>query len=629
MCGIAALFKTPAASCPPSVLDRMRDEVAHRGPDDWGSAFFRRTGGGWRAVAPEDGDWTVGLGHRRLSILDVSRAGHQPMGYRDRFWIVYNGEVYNFIELKRELAARGHAFRSSSDTEVILAVYDEWGPDCFRRFRGMWGLVIVDLAANEVMMCRDRLGMKPLYLWSGPGLVAVGSEIKQFTCLPQFAARMDTAAAAEYVHTGYENPERSLFRDVRPVAAGSWMRLSLDTLQWSTDTYWHPERVQISVSEPEAAARLFSSKLAECVGMHLRSDVPVGCALSGGLDSSAIVATADRLRDRQADPLHTFTITFPGDPCDEREWVDAVASATRTTAHFETPDPGVFLEDLDRFVWIHDEPVGHLSMYSGYCLARLTRASGVPVTLNGQGGDEILSGYWQTYFLYLHELWQQRQLLALSGHLTGALIKGGNQSLVGQVPLMLRRYRSRAARRLRMRFDASGAGAASSSPMAEMLSKRGIARRVHEVRTMFLPRLLKWEDRNSMAFSVEGRYPFLDHELVELCLSFAPGTLYKAGWTKMPLRLGLEGVLPEKTLWRRSKFGFEAPQEKWLCGALRPHVERWLQSDRPLWDHLERPDVRRLAEETWRVGSRQAEPGQELFRLLVFDKWLEVFGPRV
>jgi asparagine synthase (glutamine-hydrolysing) len=626
MCGIAAILKLVDVPCPAAVLDHMRDEVAYRGPDDEGSAFFRRGKPFWAIVPASSSAWEVGLGHRRLSILDLSFTGHQPMVYHDKFWIVYNGEIYNFLELRAELARVGHTFRSSSDTEVILAAYAEWGTACFTRFRGMWGLVILDCLRSEVILCRDRLGIKPLYLWKGDGIVAVASEIKQFRHIPGFTARVDSDVAAEYLRTGYEDPRQSFFQDVQPVEAGCWLSIPLNTLKPSpAQGYWYPERVQIQVTNAEEAAQLFVNKARECVAIHLRSDVTVGCALSGGLDSSSIAVLIDELKNGKRDPLHTFTSTFPGEAVDEREYTDAVLAKIHAEPHFVTPDPNVFLQDLDRFVWVHDEPMGGLSQYAGYCVARLTRHAGVPVTLNGQGGDEIFSGYWQSYFLYLRELWHHRRLLTLGSHFVGALLGNGNATLLSQVPIMLRRYHARRRPSLQLRVR-NQVIKSTIDPLREILALDGQARRVYEIRIMHLPRLLKWDDRNSMAFSVEGRYPLLDHELIELCLSLAPHTLYKLGWTKYPLRLGLRNKLPPKVLYRRSKFGFETPQDNWLCGRLRPMLESWLRSDRPVWDYVGRDYVQRLAAQTWQLRGTRDEPGQELFRVFVFDRWLDIFS---
>lgn len=612
--------------CPAAVVDRMRDEVAYRGPDDKGSVFLDNGGSGWAEVPPSGSGWQIGLGHRRLSILDLSTAGHQPMAYRGKFWIVYNGEIYNFPELRRELEALGHRFCSSSDTEVILAAYAEWGTACFARFRGMWGLVIVDLLRNEAILSRDRLGIKPLYLWEGPGVIAIASELKQFLVVPGFRTRLDPAAASEYIQTGYEDPKRSFFQDVRPVQAGCWLSISLRTLKQSGgESYWHPEQVQVSVTDSDEAGRLFAEKLRECVKIHLRSDVPVGCALSGGLDSSSIALLADAQRNNEGNALHTFTVTFPGHRSDEREYVDAVLGHIHASPHFVTPTPEGFLEDFDRFLWIQDEPVGGFSQYAGYSVARLTRQAGVPVSLNGQGCDEILSGYWQTYFLHLRDLWREGRVLELTSHFVGALLGDGNPTLVNQIPAMARRYRARTKPPIHVRFPHS-AIKKRGEVLKNVLALSPLSRRVHEIRSMFLPQLLKWDDRNFMAFSVESRYPFLDHELIELCLSFDPRVLYRHGWVKYPLRTGLRNTLPPAIVHRRSKFGFETPEGQWLTGFLRPKLDEWLKSTRPVWDYVERRDVERLAAETWRSQGGREEHCKDLFRIFAFDRWLDIFA---
>jgi asparagine synthase (glutamine-hydrolysing) len=625
MCGVAAILKTKDVACPTDVLERMRDEVSYRGPDDYGTVFLSRSRSGWNGVLSQEADWHVGLAHRRLSILDLTAAGHQPMSYEDRFWLVYNGEVYNFLELRTELEHLGHSFRSHSDSEVILGAYAEWGVGCFRRFRGMWGLVILDCVNDQVILSRDRLGIKPLYIWRHRGVIAVASEIKQLLHMPGFSRRIDLEVANEYLRTGYEIAGRTFFHDIEPVKAGSWVRISLDPVRLlEVQDYWHPEGVDVTVSDPLEAATLFTNKLRESIRIHLRSDVPVGCALSGGLDSSAIAVQAKKFNNGQAEPLHTFTSSFPGEMIDERDYAEAIVTEINARPHFVTPSPAGFLQDLDRFLWIHDEPIPSLQLYASYCVARITRNAGVPVTLNGQGGDELLSGYWQSYFLYLRELWKQRRMLSLANHFIGALLSDGNPALLSQVPVMIQRYCARRKPPLQGSLLKITCGK-SPNLFEEILALDEQSQRVYEIRNMFLPRLLKWDDRNSMAFSVEGRYPFLDHEIIELCLSFAPRTLYRRGWTKYPLRLGLKDELPTKILSRRSKFGFETPQEKWICGALRPVLEDWLGKDRPVWSYVEHGQVRHLAEETWRLNGKN-EPSQALFRTFIFDRWLKLFG---
>jgi len=444
MCGIAAILKLRNMECSPSVLESMRNTVAHRGPDDAGSVLLKNEGSSWEVVQANEKSWQVGLAFRRLAILDLSPTGHQPMVYQTRYWIIFNGEVYNYIELRDELKKLGRDFHSSSDTEVILASYAEWGTSCFERFRGMWGLLIVDAVRNEAILCRDRMGIKPLYIWQRADLIAVSSEIKQMLEMPGFQPTLNLQAASEFLLTGYEDPLQTFFKEVKPVPAGTWLKINLANLtQSSPESYWHPEKISISIHDKAEAGRLFADKLQESVRLHLRSDVPVGCALSGGLDSTSIAILVDQLQQNSSNELHTFTATFPGTNFDEKEFAEETTKHIHATQHFIAPNPQTFLDDLDRFLWIHDEPVGSLSVYAGYCLARLTRSQRIPVTLNGQGGDEILSGYWQTYFLYLRELFLQGKWSTIATHYIGAMLFSGNSELIRQTPIMLMRYQSR------------------------------------------------------------------------------------------------------------------------------------------------------------------------------------------
>ncbi|MBN1894320.1 asparagine synthase (glutamine-hydrolyzing) [bacterium] len=626
MCGIIGICKSQDFPLSSSTLYGSRDRVAHRGPDDSGSVLLSRQEGVWEEAQGDAGNWQVGLAFRRLAILDLSPAGRQPMSYRNRYWIVCNGEVFNFVELRDELKQLGHDFHSRSDTEVILAAYAEWGRSCFKKFRGMWGMMILDAVRNEVVLCRDRLGIKPLYFWQRRNMTAVVSEIKQLIELPGFRVKMNIRAASDFLSSGYENPSHTFFDAVHPIPAGTSLSINLTDLnQTIPEPYWHPERITISIHDKTEAGRLFTDKLTESVQIHLRSDVPVGCALSGGLDSSSIAALVHQLHQGRSSTLHSFTSTFPDTDIDEKEFADELARHIPLNQHFVTPDPKTFLQDLDRFVWIHDEPVGSLSIYASYCLARLTRHHHIPVTLNGQGGDEILSGYWQTYFLYLRELIKHWKWPTVARHYWGSVFFHGNPELIRQTPVMFRRYRERDRWRDRIRFF-KNVEFPLSETFNQMLSLQGQERRVYEIRKMFLPRLLKWDDRNSMAFGVEGRYPFLDHELIELCLSFSPESLYQNGWVKWPMRVGLAGLLPEKILKRRVKLGFETPQNEWLRYSLRPSLEDWMRQDHPIHSILDPSAIRELAQSVWNARRADEETGQALFRMFIFDRWLERFG---
>ena len=633
MCGIAALIRLGGTAIALETLERMTAAVAHRGPDGEGTAYFAAGNAGLQVVDPHTVlDWQVALGHRRLSIIDLSDAGRQPMAYRDRLWLTYNGEVYNYVELRRELEQIGHTLRSQTDSEVILAAYEQWGTDCFARFHGMWGLVLVDTRRRIAILGRDRLGIKPLYVARTDGLLAVASEIKQFQFVPGLALKPDAAALRDYLFTGYQRSERTLFEGIAPLPPGTWQTVDLSTGKFSEpQSYWFPERIAPSITDADEAGRLTRESLLQAVRIHLRSDVPVGCALSGGLDSSAIAGCVALVGQAcgLTTGLEAFSVLFPDTPIDETPFVNAVVQSLHCRPHSITPSAGTFLADLDRFLWIHDEPVGSLAQYAGYTLARLMRDNGVPVTLNGQGGDEVLGGYWQSYFLHLRRLARGGRWLRLAGHLGGAISPWGNRELARQIPFMLRRYRERraAAQEATARGENNGSTPADSSEgrLDRLLELDDQQRRVFEIREMFLPRLLKWDDRNFMAFAVEGRYPLLDHRFIELALSFAPQALYRRGWTKEPLRRGLRGMLPQSILRRRSKFGFETPQDAWLCGPLRRTLEEWLVGDAPIWDYFSRERAGQLAAEVWSLAGRREEPGQALLRLYLADRWLRVF----
>lgn len=628
MCGVGVILRKPGGDCDESVIESMMRAVAHRGPDGHGTTLLALDQAGV-APARRGANWRVALGHRRLSIIDLSEAGRQPMAHGSQTWTVFNGEIYNYLELRQELQRMGHGFTSDSDTEVLLAAYQAWGTDCFQRFRGMFGLAIVDGKRRSLLLARDRFGIKPLYWTSHDSLVAVCSEIKQLKSIPNLTLRLDPSALYSYLLTGYENEQRTFFADVLPVPAGHWLEIDLDSAQLrGQESYWFPERVQATIRDRGEAACSFRDKLSDAVHIHLRSDVPVGCSLSGGLDSSAVLACAHRLRPQGADPLQTFSISYPGHRLDERYYIQEVLREIPAQAHFETPTPEDFLRDLDRFVWIHDEPVGHFSQYNGYALARITRAARVPVTLNGQGGDELLAGYWQSFFAYLRGLIPQRNYWQFVGHFFGAALPTGNREMLRQIPTMLRRYKARTSGLpdLGLRQDQVDATTELVTGRVERILKMSDhERRIFELRSLYLPRLLKWDDRNFMAFAVEGRYPFLDHELVELTLSFSRKVLYSSGWTKEPLRQGLTGMLPRSILRRRTKLGFEAPQDDWLNGALAGALDQWVQEDAPLWEHVDRNRVRELLLLVRRVSGRTTEPGELLFRLYLADRWLRVF----
>ena len=621
MCGIVAVMRRGGDTPSTATVREMRALVAHRGPDGSGEVFLGWDRQGTLApCAPASADWTIALGHQRLAILDVSPSAAQPMSRDDWLWTVYNGEIYNYVELRTELRQRGHRFTTESDTEVLLAAYAEWGTECFARLRGMWGAGIVDGRRNVAVLSRDRLGIKPLYYARGESFVAVASEIKQLSVIPDVRLRPQRDALVDYLATGYEDSARTFFEGVEPVPAASWLTIELRDGKLSPPTRcWAPEDVRPVVHDRVEAGEMFASVMRESVALHLRSDVPVGFALSGGLDSSAVAAWASKSGAASVRGLQAFSASFPGHAIDETKHARLVASHLGLTAHVVEPTPNALQQDLDRFVWQHDEPVGSLSQYAGYAVARLTRAASVPVTLNGQGGDEILAGYWQSYFVYLRGLLRNGHSGSFVTSVLGALLPGGNRALWRQVPTMLRRYRQR-----RGATQQNGVSSRAREKLVHLMAMDDRTRRVYEITEMYLPRLLKWDDRNFMAFSVEGRYPFLDHKVIETALSFAPEMLYRRGWVKEPLRQAMAGVLPSAIVRRRDKLGFETPQVAWLQNELRPLVRDFVEGDSPLWQYADPTALRALASRAWSRGGDE-EGTQTLVRYFMADRWLRKF----
>ena len=618
MCGIAALLCRQPHNLALDTIQKLTRLVTHRGPDGEGIEYFLSTPEGLRNQPnPEiSADWTCALGHRRLSILDLSSAGRQPMSRGRHLWISYNGEIFNYLEVRKELEQCGHTFRSSSDTEVVLAAYEQWGVSCFERFSGMWGLILLDGNQNQAILSRDRLGIKPLFVAKTPTCWAVASEIKQLLAVPGVPREPNTEHLVRYLLYGEDGSEDTFFSGINNIPAGHYQIIDLQTLEArNPERYWFPERVQSRPLSRNDAASIFSDIFQRAVLQHMRSDVPVGCALSGGLDSSSIAA----LMHQQAPGLnlHTFTASFPGHVSDERHFAQQLLDTISATPHFVTPTASRFLEDFDTFIEHHDEPVGSFSQYAGYCVARSTHKAGIPVTLNGQGGDEVFSAYWQCYFAHFLNLAQEQKIMRLGSDFLATLLPRGNPHIVRQIPLMARRYWSRRhAVPLLRTVDGSRPNAQSVRVLQLPRSKR----RVWEITQLTLPRLLKWDDRNFMAFSVEGRYPFLDHRVIETCLTFDDETLYWRGWTKEPLRHGLRRVLPASIARRPTKVGFEVPMAHWIQGTLLSAMRAQLGDPGVIGDLVRLDSIEALFDRV-EGGDRRRETLETVFRVYNTMRW--------
>jgi len=641
MCGIAGLVGRlePDAS---RVLERMTRALRHRGPDDEGYLLGGRDGvrrfrGPDTVVGIDDPPLPgtvpegtrVALGHRRLSILDLSCGGHGPMGTKDgRLWITYNGEIFNYVELRDELRTRGHVFATASDTEVLLAAYAEWGEDALPRLNGMFAFALYDTRDRSVLGVRDRFGVKPFHYWAGEGLFAFASEIKALGAHPRVPCRPDEAAVSGFLVAGVlDESDRTFFTDVRSLPGGHLVRVREDGTAMIRRWYSLPE----PDPRPAEPAEL-RALLEDAVRLRLRSDVDVGTCLSGGLDSSSIVALTARLRGTEAAGAHrSFSVVYPEPGLDESTHIAAVVEATGVQGSRVTPTAAELAHDLPALARSQDEPFPSASVYSQWRVMRLAAEAGVRVLLDGQGGDEVLGGYRYHLGPFLAETARTRGWRAARREI--ALLH--ENSLVGRsllagllayhalpVPDGIRRgavTRYASHRRLDTAALDPDFRRRSGSPTSGRHRPRStlLAERREGLLRTSLPALLRYEDRNSMAFSVEARTPFLDFRLVERALALPASDLIRGGWTKAILRDGMAGVLPEGVRLRRDKLGFATPEARWLR-EIAPRVREWLGPGART-EQMIRPNV--LAQ--WRAESDEGMAGRAgLWRVLSVELWL-------
>ena len=575
MCGIYGSVRfTP---------DKARlDIVTHRGPDGDGWAEFRSPAG------------PVALGHRRLAIIDTSDAGRQPMADPSgRFHLTFNGEIYNFVELREELAAKGLVFTSQSDSEVLLRALIVWGEAALPRLRGMFAFILWDDRDKQLFAARDRYGIKPLYVAANSAGVAFGSEIKQLLELPNVGRSMNLARVHDFLQSGIsDHTSQTLFKDVRQIRAGECLRLDTTRASYwqSTPRRWHQigSAAPLKISEDKAAEQ-FGALLKDSIRLHLRSDVPVGSCLSGGLDSSSLVCLMSRqLAAAQGETrLNTFSAVFDVESVDERPFIHAVVDATGSTSHFIFPRAEDVFDRAGDITWHQDEPFGSTSIFAQWCVFQEARRAGVKVMLDGQGADEQLAGYHSGFPYYLAGLARQGRLIALAQTLAerrtvhGAAVSGQlKHMLVNLLPQttvnMLRRKQAAIVEHDWLASDAfanlSGEPNALETaghllnlpPVTDLASL--CTTMVHATN---LQMLLHWEDRNSMAHGVEARVPFLDAPLVDFCLSLGNDHKIVGSDTKRVLRRAMAGILPPTVRNRRDKLGFATPEEVWFRGPLR------------------------------------------------------------
>jgi asparagine synthase (glutamine-hydrolysing) len=624
MCGIVGILKLDSRETVEAPrLRRMRDVLRHRGPDAEGLAIAGN----------------AGLGHRRLSIIDLA-GGHQPMASADRTtWITYNGEVYNFRELRSELESLGCVFATRSDTEVVLRAYEVFGEACVERLRGMFAFAVWDQRRGTLFLARDRLGIKPLYYAVGGGELLFASEIKAILAAGSIEPRFNKAILPEFLAAGFVAGAETFFEGVHKLLPGR-------TLSWSCEDgfrerrYWQPpvpsEDVRATFSQCAGEVR---ERLEHAVRSHLVSDVPVGLFLSGGIDSSGLAALMASVMKA---PIRSFSVGFDDPRFSELDYARLAAEAVGAEHRQVIVSPSEYFQALPRLVWHEDEPIAFPSSVALYFVADLARRSGVKVVMTGEGADELFLGYNR----YRVTAWNER-LARTYQSVVPAPLRGTVRRLVRRLPRPLRRYSERSflglapgvrelfcenfavfPEHLRRGLLGDAEPPDGRDPHAEALrcyeeaDTGTLGRMAHADLQTYLVELLMKQDQMSMAASVESRVPFLDHEFVEYVAAL-PGHYKLRGWrTKAVLREALRDVAPRAIL-SRKKMGFPTPTGEWLRGPFRPLVQEFVCGPRALDRGLFEPAfARRLAAEHHNGSS---DHGARLWLLLNLEIWHRIF----
>ena len=652
MCGIGGCLSNQPVS--PHLVQLMMTRVAHRGPDDEGYVSFSadyefECGFGEESIAERKSDKysylptshvrqlrpsQVIFGHRRLSIIDLSASGHQPMSIEeDRYWISYNGEIYNYLELRKELEICGMTFRTETDTEVLLKAFVKWGTRCFERFNGMWSLAIFDRKTGVLTLARDRFGVKPLYLWSpSVGSVFFASEIKQFLDNPNWLPKLNERAAHDFLAYGNTDTGiETLFADVIQLLPGHFLQTSLQHLRSRVATdlpqeRWYQLKTTAWQGTYQDAQLVLQDLLKSAVDIRLRSDVKIGTSLSGGLDSSIITMLANGLLGQSSAvlPLNTFTASSDESSLDELVWAKTMNDWLATKSHITTPNAQTLSQDFLDMAYIYDEPVGSPGIHMQSEVFRMAKGMSTPVLLNGQGADEILGGYDTFLAAELAEL-------VLSFHPVKAFKEMGQ----------IRKLRGKSwawgiaatgdliAPSFISNFVRNAAGRNSTSP--SWLTSSGLTYekpRIHSVTDLQqilmsgagLRHLLRYEDRSSMRWSIESRLPFLDYRVVEFAMSLPGSYLCSSGLTKRIARDSFRTAMPEAITQRIDKKGFSTPSSQWLTEMAPPLYKEEISRMMARNDHPINSQVMNLFNQS---TSNKENP--QLWRALSFASWFNRF----
>ena len=607
MCGIAGIFRINGEPVAPGYIDAMVATLRHRGPDGEG-AFF----------APG-----IGFGHTRLAIIDLTAASDQPLRDDDAgLAMIFNGEIYNYVELREELRALGHQFRSAGDGEVILRAYEQWGVDCLSRLNGMFAIAIWDTRKRQLFLARDRFGEKPLFIARTSRGLVFASEMKAILAVRPELRVANRRAVFRYLSRGDLDLDRESFFEGIESLPGSHYLLIDSEGKGESRRYWHATSANVS-EDRASAVEGFRELLFDSIRIRLRSDVPVGSSLSGGLDSSSIVATINAEKSSSWVHQKTFSARFRSRQHDEGNYIRIVADNVEADTHDIIVEPEAFIEEFAELQWHQEEPIASASPFAQWLVMKLARQESTTVLLDGQGADELLAGYDQAHGMFWAH-WARKgrfdrvaqEMLAFARRYH-KLREPSLFAVYYSLPETLRDrlaetyYHSSNIVSADLHRDFSPAHADTDHPFPDRLRNELLRWQT----TTQLPEFLRYADRNSMAFGREVRLPFLDHRLVEYGFGLAPELLLNNAVTKVVLREAMRGIVPEAILQRKDKLAYSPPQERWVRGPLRGWMNELLlaaERRRDVFNARHVLDVREKLDRTtgsplaWRIASTEA-----------------------
>jgi len=547
MCGISIIIGEVNSIIKQEEVKAITDKIIHRGPDAEGYYFYEN----------------VAFGHRRLSILDLSDAASQPMEYRKNFVITFNGEIYNYLELRDELKFLGYTFESNSDTEVILAAYCEWGQGCLDKFNGMFAFAILDKIKKNVFLARDRFGVKPLYYSQNSGKFVCGSELKQL--VKENNNKVNVDVLIEYILTNVDNHTMNTYFDgIFSLLPAHFMVFDIKSNIYTIEKWYFLNKIETNKNIKEATG-LFKKLFDSSIALRLRSDVKVGTSLSGGLDSSSIAAIASKLYSEASNErftaIHANSVERE---IDESDYAKAITGAMSLELHIVTPSTNEFINLIDELVYTQEEPFPDTSIFMSYFVSKKAKEFGCKVLLNGQGGDEVLLGY-ERYltapFNNLNIIGFFKQFYLQSRRNSQTLVRLFLMYIYFNsltIRTRILRKKSFLKKEIYSLFNFNTLKESSNT------ANNVVDFQIYEISNLQLPHLLRYEDRNSMRNSIESRVPFLDYRIVEAGISFPLKHKIFNGWTKYILRKSMDNILPKEITWRKSKLGFNAPDKIWL-----------------------------------------------------------------